>query len=179
MQYPYQGRDLFYEPENYFFSDCEDSDFFSSWKEYRREIIEHLKSINYPDPEDYPAWSFPVEYTKIGTLLSKAYKFRDPHKLAERLEVFVMKYEVNKKLYSEYDSDYRRVNDAKLADTPDYIIFGECLARISGEIDSLKHLSTLLKLCDALCTAPVSFPLTDRLITLLESEFRLVENVYK
>ena len=177
MQYPYQGRNLFCEPENYFFANCTDPNYFSSWKTYRSEVIEHLKSISYPDPAEYPTWAVPVEYTKTGKFFAKAYKVRDPQRLADRIEIFVVKYEVNKKLYSEYDSNNRRVKNAKLADTPDYIVFGDCLARISRETDSLKHLSTLLKLCDALCTAPVSYPLSLRLVALLESESRLVENV--
>lgn len=179
MQYPYQDRNLFCEPENYFFANCKDPNFFSSWKNYRSDVIERLKSISYPDPADYPAGALPVEYTKTGKFFVNAYKTRDPQRLVDRIEIFVVKYEVNKKLYSAYDSNNRRVKDAKPAGIPDYIIFGECLARISRETNSLKHLSTLIKLCDALCTVHVSFPLTLRLIALLESESRLVENVYQ
>lgn len=177
MKYPYQGRNLFHEPEKYFFADCASPDFLDAWKTSRQEAMEQLDIANYPVPEDHPEFSAPAEYTKTGQVFADFMESDDPSMLVEEIDIFVVKYEVNKRLYAEYDTSKRPLKNAGLAALPDYLAFGECLAQVSLENDSLKHLSTLLKLCDALCSAPVAFPLSLRLIALLQTEERLVDRV--
>jgi len=168
MEYPYQGRDLFRDPENYFFADCAAPEFLDAWKTSRREAMAQLRQAT------DSSVTGGADYTHTGRTFAELYTLKDAHRLIGEIERYVVKYEVNKRLYSHYDAEKRRVDGAAPAGVPDYLVFGECLARACVETESLKHLSTLLKLCDALCTAEVPASLSARLVDLLEVEARLV-----
>jgi len=178
MRYPYQGRDLFSLPENYFYAECTAKDFLSSWLSYRENIIEKLESVGYPDPADYPSRAFTQELSKTGKLFLKAQKINNVQLLAEQIQRFVVKYEINKRLYAHYDKNLIKVQGSELANIHDYIVFGECLTKVASEMESIKHLSTLMKLCDALCSVFIPYPLSLRAVALLKTELQLVENVY-
>ncbi len=159
--------------------DCSGADFLSAWKDQRREVKDYLKSTSYPNPADYTVWAFSDEPPNTGKFLAEAYKNQSPGHLAESIEKLAVRYEAKKRLYSARDSKYRKIDNASYASIIDYIISGECLVQLSKEIGSLKHLSTLVKLVDALCTEPISYPLSVRFIDLLEVEDWLVSNAYQ
>ena len=74
------------------------------------------------------------------------------------LDKFCMKYEVRKALYAVYNKNkYTPVKSHGNANIVSYIYFANCLCLAYEKSKSLKYLSTLIKVNDALCS--ISQPL--------------------
>ena len=42
-KYPYSGKNLFKNPEYYFYADCSSSDYLKNWKKHRNKSLKKLK----------------------------------------------------------------------------------------------------------------------------------------
>ena len=161
--YPYADRNLFDEPEYYHFAKCAAADFYRCWREYRDVRIRELKAV----ATEYDLERFSSDPAACGSeqgrpLRSILFRVLD---LAEQgstdtaaaaLEPYVVKYEVFRRLFDRFLPNNLRHPESRLASWGDYVLFAHVLARIASASDSLKHLSTLLKICDALTSVPVS-----------------------
>jgi hypothetical protein len=175
LSYPYSGRDLFAEPESYAYAACAAEDYIGAWKQNRNLSISNLAARMHeePIPPDAVYSQQPMNTTALSTLLERA-------TTAAALDPFVIKFEVFRRLFAWYCDDGRRHPDAPTADLGTYILFAECLCELAEKRSSLKHLSTLLKLCDALASqASNSFQPQDaiRLIDVLKRECALVDRM--
>ncbi|MBM3993201.1 MAG: hypothetical protein FJ303_03450 [Planctomycetes bacterium] len=104
----------------------------------------------------------------------------DAADFASAIEPFVVKYEVFKRLFEHYSADGKRDPRSLPASLATYVLFAQCLAALAQRTGSLKHLSTLLKLCDALASqSPASFSAADAqtLSNVIETERFLVERL--
>lgn len=170
--YPYSGRNLFAEPETYFYAACADAGYLDGWKRSRADFRRRLAGAEAPDSRRQAG---PRDGVLLGDLLEVARR-QDLGAAAKNIEPFVVKYEVHKRLFEMYLPSGKRHSDSQTACLGTYIAFAEALVR-QAEDGSLKHLSTLLKLCDALATQDAaSFPPKEakRLKTVLETEASLV-----
>lgn len=184
IAYPYQGRDLFAELETYFYAPCGDPDFLAAWKASRDEAITRLRGVTNRDScRAVPSGSDANHGVALYDLLQDV-KARliagslDHRTAAAKIEPFVKKYEVFKRLFSRYDSDLRRAAESAPASVESYVAFAECLCLLAQADDRLRFISTLLKVCDALCTVSVDGFTRDgaaRLIHVLTQERQLVE----
>lgn len=172
--YPYCGRDLFAEPETYFFAACSCVDFLDGWKrsrvEFRRDLGEACAMAETPE--------CPSEGVLLLDLLSRS-SLQDIESAATIVDPLLKKYEVYKRLFAAYLSSGKRHPRSQPASLGAYIAFGEALLR-QAEAGSLKHLSTLLKLCDALTSQPTelfSAEEAGRLDAVLSGELRLIEEL--
>jgi hypothetical protein len=73
----------------------------------------------------------------------------------------VHKYEVFKRLFSHYDPHFRRHPGSRPASVRDYLWLADCLAAIAERTKLLQPISTLLKLCDALCSTGQGYTSSD------------------
>lgn len=175
MSYPYSGRDLFAEPESYAYAACDAEDYIGAWKQNRNLSISSLtvRMHEEPIPPDAVYDQHPTNTIALSTLLERA-------TTAAALDPFVIKFEVFRRLFAWYRDDGQRHPNAPTADLGTYILFAECLCELAEKSTSLKHLSTLLKLCDALASQAInSFQPQDaiRLIDVLKRERALVERI--
>ena len=161
--YPYAGRNLFDEPEYYHFASCSTADFYGNWRNYRDARTRELKAI----ATEYDLATFssdsavcdseqgrPLRAILLRVLQLAADGSMDT--AAAALEPYVVKYEVHRRLFDRFLPNDLRHPESRLAGWGDYVLFAHVLARIASASDSLKHLSTLLKICDALTSVPVS-----------------------
>jgi hypothetical protein len=162
MKYPYQGRDLLREPEFYFYAQCADPGFYRGWHAYRQKRIARLRA-HIEECEEHPVPSTAPARVDDGIRLADyLLEVRDSlesgqstTEQAERaVEPFVRKYEVFKRLFEDYRFDLRRKQGSAVASPGTYVVFAECLALLCDGGGNLQHLSTLLKLCDVLCSLP-------------------------
>ena len=161
--YPYAGRNLFEEPEYYHFAKCATADFYGCWRDYRDARTRELKAV--ATEYDLAAFSSdPAERDgeqgrPLRSILLGVLDLADQGSMdtaAAALEPYVVKYEVYRRLFDRFLPNNLRHPDSRLADWGDYVLFAHVLAIIAIASDSLKHLSTLLKICDALTSVPVS-----------------------
>jgi hypothetical protein len=163
--YPYCGRDLFSEPESYTYAACSNHDYLDSWRSYRQQSRQRLlerAAEEHPGEDPEPDSASTASGQSLRELLRSVHADMSSGRLdaaggGHKLRPFVAKYEVFKRLFSHYEpstTSVRRTAQATLADLDTYLWFASCLASIARAGDSLKHLSTLIKLCDALCSLP-------------------------
>ena len=96
------------------------------------------------------------------------------------LSKYLKKYEVSKKLYYEYDSDFKK-NDGDYENFTNYLLLSINLLSFFKKTKNLKFLNTSLKLDDMLCSNYNKLNSTlDRIILLmaLEYELELVRDLY-
>jgi len=176
LNYPYTGRDLFAEPESYAYAKCDGADFLNEWQESRRDAMDALairareRQIEDRTERDAP----PVDAIKLQSLL------HEKPICIVLLEPWIVKFEVFGRLFAWYRDDGRRHPDSPTASLATYILFAERLCETAEEFGSLKHLSILLKVCDALASQPATTFQVDEaanLIALLNREALLVANI--
>jgi hypothetical protein len=152
-RYPYEGRDLFAEPETYFYAACDAPDYLDEWRESRRRAIARMQ----PEAGQVTDRVASCGGTPLAAILERLRdelaRGADAAAIWRQVEPFARKYEVFKRLFSHYDGD-RRHPDAVPARLGDYVRFADCLAAVAERGGSLQALSTLLKVGDALCSRP-------------------------
>ena len=177
--YPYAGRDLFAEPESYFYADCDDSGYLQGWKtsrdEARTRLVERVAAKPTTD-DGSVADGLAATLDRCLDAVDRA-PLVPPDVLAT-LGPFVVKFEVHRRLFTAYGPDGRRSVDAPVAGPAEYVRFAACLARIAEKTDRLKYVSTLVKLMDALMTLqPERFSAHEAawLVEIVDRERALVE----
>ena len=173
-EYPYQKRDLFKFPENYFYADCSNPKFVENYISYRESTIRYLSNISYPAPDLYP--HFKSEKTELNYFFDK---LRKRIKKGDLLvfDKFCAKYEVRKKFYAKYDKNYLPLKEFGDADELTYVNFSNALCDAYEKTKSLGYLSTLIKCCDALCSVSFGYPDTEELLIVLKKEVEYVRNL--
>ena len=173
MDYPYCGRDLFSEPETYFYASCADAAYIDAWRKNRWLFRQSLAG---PAEPPSAAVTCPPDGVLLIDILNKV-KSQDQKTAALMIRPFVTKYEVHKRLFDSYLPSGKRHADSRLASLGTYIAFADALLR-QAEAGHLKYLSTLLKLCDALASqsaAQYTIEEAGHLEMVLGAEDRLVE----
>ena len=172
--YPYSGRDLFAEPESYFYAECTSKGYLDIWKQSRIDFCRNLAGACATPMET----ECPPDSILLVDLLAKA-GLQDVDAAALIINPLVIKYEVHKRLFAAYLSIGKRHPHSLPAPLGVYVTFGEALLR-QAETGSLRHLSTMLKLDDALASQPAvlySAEEAGRLVKMLNVERRLVEKL--
>lgn len=152
--YPYAGRDLFAEPESYVYAECADPGFLDAWRESREAARRRLAGRAGGAPPEAGASDGGLAATLDRCLDALD---RDPPALASvvaTLDPYVVKFEVHRRLFAAYGTDGRRLAGAPVAGPAEYVRFAAALAALAEATGSLKPLSALLKLMDALTTWP-------------------------
>lgn len=168
MTYPYSERDLFQQPETYFYANCSACDFIDDWRTSRFAARSRFLKIcgdnpiaivttplpSFDDSTDRPdlttTWSGSLNNFLLNVLNTLAENAADEILIMAAINPLAKKYEVFKRLFSDYGEDGRRLPDSVPADLEAYSLLAVCLAELSQRTGSLRLLSTLLKLNDAL-----------------------------
>ena len=174
INYPFQGRNLFKEPETYFYSDCSSLTYVEDYIEYRKTKIYELSlSTQYYITEE----SFFTDTCKTNLLLSDLLP-NIQNGDTTKLDRFCVKFETRKKFYSNYD---QRTLEPKTKGTnasfSAYVTFSECLCNAFEITKNLKYLSTLLKVNDAICSLIIPFDFAKRVQRVLKLELSYVEDL--
>jgi len=109
--------------------------------------VRTMKSVTEVGP---PHEAPPTDAITLNSILQKT-----PTSVAV-LGPWIIKFEVFGRLFEWYRDDGRRHPDSSTARPATYILFAQRLCDIAEESGSLKFLSILLKICDALASQPVN-----------------------
>ncbi len=189
-KYDYPDRNLFENPERYYYATCDHPGFLEAWRKSRKEarcrLLERSKE---PQAAKTVAETAPESVTPPGALILKDHlrKLKDsagehpsePDSLEADLYPFIMKFEVHRRLFSHYGEDFKRHPDALPADMETYVLLAEVLGESASSFsgNKLRYLSTLLKLNDALTSVDVSEfnpGLAARVMNAIDLENRLI-----
>lgn len=100
----------------------------------------------------------------IGVLIMQPDK--DSDLIAETLNVLTKKYEVMKKVFSQYATGFKSVFTEDKTPAP-YLLLSYCLLLYYNKTDNLKFLNCSLKLNDAICSISQELNRPEQLINLL------------
>jgi hypothetical protein len=184
--YQHVQRDLFKEPERYFYCQCDSAEFLAHWRRARHQFRSALKQGNATHFQQAkyvaPKIDDGVVLTEFLSSIIDKLSSETPsvEECARSLQPLIMKYEVFRRLFDSYQENFRRHPSSTPACFKEYCLFAEGLALLAGNASNLQHLSTLLKLNDALSSQPLSSILIDdrdRLLKILEIEGDLIEKL--
>jgi len=170
-EYPYQNRDLFKDPENYFYADCKNFNFVDAYNSHRESVIRLLENTS--NPKSDLASCTKSEKKELNHFFDK---LRIEIKKGDLVvfDKFCAKYEVRKKFYARYDKNHTPMKEFGDADHLTYINFANALCDAYEITKCLSYLSTLIKCCDALCSISFSYPDSEDLLNVLKKEFEYV-----
>jgi len=173
-QYPYQGRNLFELPENYFYVDCHNKNYLSAYFSYRKSVISTIEATSFTSSDLRPDLESSKTQLYFFFDLLKEQIEKDNFEIFDK---FCAKFEVKKKFYAQYDQNFSPLKQFGYADTLSYINFAKCLCIAFEKTGCLGYLSTLIKCSDALCSITISFPDTEELLVVLKKEIEYVHNI--
>ena len=162
--YDYPERDLFAEPERYNYAPCADAGYLRAWRRSRE--ASRVKFSAQGKKREAHAMDKGDRSATAGAEIVLDRYLRDMAenvaggetaalRRAEALEPLIMKFEVFRRLFAVYGSDFKRHPQSDPAVIGTYVLFAVVLRGVVRELNSLRHVSTLLKLHDSLCSQSV------------------------
>ena len=158
MKYIYSNRDLLQNPEKYNFSKFEGIEFILSYFTSRQEIIQKAKLrikdnlslndiiYNFFEKEVFEDTNDIVLENLFKKILCKQYQENESNL---KIDVFLKKFEIKKKIYTIYNSDFSEKSN-HYENLRNYLLLSFLCLKRYDETNNLKYLNTSLKLNDLL-----------------------------
>ncbi len=159
-KYQYCNRDLLNNPEKYNFASFQGKKFLENYLDFRFSIVEKLENSikmsvtftelisNFCNQNISKENDIELENLLTKTLCEKKMK---RHKLDTNIDIFLKKYEIKKRLMSQYDTEFFEKNQ-DYKNLRNYLLLELlCVIRYE-ETRHLKFLNTILKINDMLIT---------------------------
>ena len=160
IKYQYCNRDLLNKPEKYNFAVFQGNEFLQSYLDFRFSIVKKLENSikmnvtftelinNFCNQNTPQENDIELENLLIKTLYEKK---MESHKLDTNIDIFLKKYEIKKRLMSQYDTEFFEKNQ-DYKNLRNYLLLELlCVIRYE-ETRNLKFLNTILKINDMLIT---------------------------
>ena len=148
MAYKYITENNLYEKQTYMYSVYRGETFIKEYVESRKGCAgDEKKGVE--DEKLVDAISTPVreDLEELYEMLQMG-EYND--EVIRRVNGYVKSFEVRKRIYSAYNSDWRPVAVAEFEDYESYLLFAECLLYMYQHTKCLKYFSCLLKVDDTL-----------------------------
>lgn len=148
MAYKYITDNNLYEKQTYMYSEYEGIIFLKEYLESRQKYLgqwerEKTCSINY-DTVSNP----------VGQNLSELKRNMESgmynHDTVNLINAYTKSFEVRKRIYTEYDKDWRPLCTAGFENSENYLLFADCLLLAYFNLKCMKYFNCLLKVVDTL-----------------------------
>lgn len=155
IDYPYIREDALKNKVTYSYSIYKGRDFMRKWKESRSQFINNSNSeiIGIDVFECFDNLN-QTRATVFGTNLllnNWIFSLREGKPPYESINLLLKRFEVTKRIYCEYDNDFRPIDKTDYNVITNYLKFG-CVLVLCYQITSkLQYLNTLLKVNDIMC----------------------------
>lgn len=146
MTYPYITHNNLQEKQHYMYSQYQGMDFLKDYLKSR--ACRHWPTEDAPRPS-ITATGSPVqqELMVVYEILKDKHWNQDMH---HTVNAYIKSFEVRKRLYTEYDLNWKPVQGAGFEEFDSYLLLADCLLLAYKETGCLKYFSCLLKLDDTL-----------------------------
>lgn len=175
--YNYAQGELLENPNTYQYSDYGGVDLLHTWRESRQKI-QLLLGPPVPPPDPYNELT---GYFSVNTSLENLMRDIGEGSLQDlnikaKLDLWVKKFEISKRLFEEYDEQLKPVDKAKYHDLGAYVRYAEIMEKAYQQSGKLPYLNVLLKIMDTLIAynAQLSDQLRSRLAWLIGREIEYV-----
>lgn len=164
IEYRYAKTNLLEKPENYFFSEYDGNNFIKAYFQNRLYIIKKLKYsdniITYNSIQEYleknrQNYSANMENTIISVMflrdLLKEIINNNINDKKGYLDILLKKYEVTKKIFNEYDENFKAISN-DYSNIESYCLLSICCSLYYKKSNNLKYINTSIKINDMLCS---------------------------
>lgn len=167
--YEYAQGDLLEKPHNYQYSAYKGMAFIHAWQESRDQVLPSLGSPA-PPPEPFLEQEnrFSVHYF-LENLMDEMLQGQS---VKSNLDIWTKKFEVSKRLFAEYNEQYKPVDKSKFHDMAAYVRYAEVMEKAYRGTAKLPYLNVFLKAMDTLiaCKDRLDAQQKARLAWLVERE---------
>lgn len=180
--YPYHKADIFDSKINYSYAEFKGMPFVDSWRVQRESFL--CKENNYHEYSAIQVISTIQSQDKNALSEGVFIKWSNElynHILDEEIFTLLKRFEVTKKIYSDYNTDYRPIDKADFRRPHLYIMFGLVLVSAYRETSKLQFLNSLLKVDDIICSCFGSLTKQEQFAAewLIYNEIILIEELIK
>jgi hypothetical protein len=183
MEYEFIKRDLFSNPIRYERSKFFGKEFLNSYFDSRKNILSKNTNSAY-DIKKLIEYAKIVDFEKQKSIgfntneLLKAIYFDEKFQFEEIILKLIKKFEVSRKIYTEYDSKFSN-KEEKYDLINNYIILSAVCLKYFHKTARLIFLNTSLKLNDMLCSIFLELDITDKTILyeLLSDEIKIIKEL--
>lgn len=147
MGYKYITENNLYEKQTYMYSAYKGIDFIKEYLNSRENCLKEIKKRGgYKDTK--PKHSF--VYGDLVELCEKLKAGKKNDEIMQLVNAYTKSFEVRKRIYSEYDAEWKPLSGTDFEEYESYIVFAECLLLAYRYTKCLKYFNCLLKLDDTL-----------------------------
>ncbi len=151
MAYKYVTENNLYNKQTYMYSQYNGIEFLKEYTASRQEYLSKYESLEKSIKEENEEWTSSSSVMRDLLNIIEALKSEKQDKnIIDRINAYIKSFEVRKRIYQEYDSDWKPAGSMNFADYGLYLKFAECLALSYGQTQCLKYFSCLLKVDDTL-----------------------------
>lgn len=147
MAYKYVTENNLYEIQNYMYSEYGGVDFIKEYLDSRQNYLEcqiEVDGIQNKEEKNN------VVREELRGILEKLKSFKCDKEVICSLDTYIKRFEVRKRIYTEYGRDKKPLADAEFEDYEIYLLFADCLLSVCQKRECLKYFSCLLKVDDTL-----------------------------
>lgn len=169
MEYKYITENNLEKRQYYMYSDFGGKDFLDAYRKSRLDFIE-----KYENTDKKNHFKTEVDLQIIKENIGIAYDEYIPI-----LDLYVKRYEVTKRLYDEYDENWKPALNSKYDDVNLYLLLSECCYNAYNKSKCAKYFSCMLKLDDTLLSIKDSMTYTEieELSNILKQELEVYESI--
>lgn len=174
MGYKYITDNNLYEKQTYMYSEYQGIDFIREYLDSRNSFLKMIKKMEGEgDKNAETAHSF--VYKNLAELCENLKAGKKNNEMIERVNAYTKSFEVRKRIYTEYDANWKPLSSADFEEYESYIVFAECLLLTYRCTKCLKYFNCLLKLDDALISIQnkLEQPLKKYLIQIIQQELNI------
>jgi len=149
MAYKYITENNLYEKQTYMYSEYGGTAFLKEYSESRKNALDD-KGTGKAEASGQKYTGANPTKVNLGQLYGKLKDGEYSEETKAEINGYVKSFEVRKRIYTEYDDNWKPVADAGFEDYDTYLLFAECLIRVYEQEEGLKYFSCLLKVDDTL-----------------------------
>lgn len=158
MKYKYITDNNLYNKQTYMYSDYEGLLFIRKYLDSRKSYLEQHKSAG----ESISEKDISPTQRNLRRLLYNLDCGEYDEKTIGTVNQYVKSFEVRKRIYTGYDSDWKPLENAGFEDYACYLLLADCLIFVYCRTNCLKYFSCLLKLNDTLLSVQNKLGAADR-----------------
>lgn len=151
MAYKYVTENNLYDKQTYMYSQYNGIQFLKEYLDIRREYLKENESLEKYATENNEglanATSVMCDLLKIRKTLKSD---EQDQETIDLMNAYTKSFEVRKRIYQEYDSDWKPTGSKNFEDYEIYLMFAECMVLSYQHTQCLKYFSSLLKVDDTL-----------------------------
>lgn len=145
MSYKYITNNNLYDKQNYMYSEFGGTEFLADYIDSRMKYSNNGCSGDIVTIEYHCATG-----QKLHSILEKLKTGQAERETIDSVNSYTKSFEVRKRIYTNYDDNFKPSDDAGFEDYDNYLIFAECVLLMYRKTGCLKYFNCLLKVDDTL-----------------------------